>query len=178
MFCQKKKIFDCYLKKNGDFPPTSTASNTLTRILINLTIKTYSLDIKCQNNSESYDRHNFFGTKFRGDQNFSFTMWGFFNEREYSGTDWLDLLIPSSYLKSLCWSLFIIKSLLTISYWFKRMPPTFLCVMNIFMIASFHFRSDRQWQVHYQEGWPGSGMSSWAFSYCCQYFLSLINVST
>jgi len=47
-----------------------------------LTIKPYNLDIKCQSNSESYDQHGFFGTKFRGGQNF-------FNKIEYSGADWL-----------------------------------------------------------------------------------------
>ena len=33
------------------------------------------------------------GTKFRGGQNFLFTVGGFFNKREYSGADRLDLLI-------------------------------------------------------------------------------------
>ena len=60
---------------------------------INLTTKTYSFDIKCQSNSESYDQHNFFGTKVRGGQNFLFTLGGFFNKRDYSGADWLDLLL-------------------------------------------------------------------------------------
>ena len=36
---------------------------------------------------------NFFGTKFRGGQNFLFMMGGFPNERECSGADWLDPLI-------------------------------------------------------------------------------------
>ena len=31
-----------------------------------LTRKPYNFDIKCQGNYESYDRHGFFGTKFRG----------------------------------------------------------------------------------------------------------------
>ena len=35
----------------------------------------------------------FFGTKFRVGQSFVFTVEGFFNKREYSGPDWLDLLI-------------------------------------------------------------------------------------
>ena len=35
----------------------------------------------------------FFGTKLRGGQNFLFTMGGFSNEREYSGANWLDLLV-------------------------------------------------------------------------------------
>ena len=35
----------------------------------------------------------FFGTKFRGGQNLLFTWAGFCNEREYSGADWLDLLL-------------------------------------------------------------------------------------
>ena len=51
--------------------------------------KPYNLDIKCKSNSESYDRHGFFGTKFRGSQNFVLTVGGFFNEREYFGADWL-----------------------------------------------------------------------------------------
>ena len=34
MFCKKKTFIDRYLK-NGDFPSTSTASSTLTRIVIN-----------------------------------------------------------------------------------------------------------------------------------------------
>ena len=36
----------------------------------------------------------FFGTKFRGGQNFVLTVGGFFNKREYSGADWLVPLIP------------------------------------------------------------------------------------
>ena len=31
-----------------------------------MTTKPYNFDIKCQCNFESYDRHGFFGTKFRG----------------------------------------------------------------------------------------------------------------
>ena len=54
-----------------------------------LTPKPYNFDIKCQNNSESYDGHGFFGTKFRGGQNFLLTVGFFYNEREYSGADWL-----------------------------------------------------------------------------------------
>ena len=54
-----------------------------------LTTKPYNFDIKCQSNSESYDRHGFFGTKFRGGQNFLLMVGGFFNKREYSGADWL-----------------------------------------------------------------------------------------
>ena len=54
-----------------------------------LTIKPYNLDIKCQSNSESYDQHGFFGTKLRGGQKFLLMVGGFFNEREYSGADWL-----------------------------------------------------------------------------------------
>ena len=53
----------------------------------------YNLDIKCQSNSENYDQHGFFGTKFRGGQNFLLTVGGFYNEREYSGADWLVLLV-------------------------------------------------------------------------------------
>ena len=58
-----------------------------------LSTKPYNFDIKCQYNSESYDRHGFIGTKFRGRQNFVLTVGGFFNEREYSEADWLVLLI-------------------------------------------------------------------------------------
>ena len=54
-----------------------------------LTTKPYNFDIKCQSNSESYDRHGFFGTKIRGGQNFLLTAGVFFNEREYSRADWL-----------------------------------------------------------------------------------------
>ena len=43
--------------------------------------------IKCQSNSEGYDQHGLFGTKFRGGQNFLFSMGGFPNERECSGAD-------------------------------------------------------------------------------------------
>ena len=46
-----------------------------------LTTKPYNFDIKCQSNSESYDQHGFFGTKFRGGQNFLITVGGFYNER-------------------------------------------------------------------------------------------------
>ena len=42
-----------------------------------LTTKTYNFDIKCQNISESYDHHGFYGTKFRGGQNVLFTLGGF-----------------------------------------------------------------------------------------------------
>ena len=35
----------------------------------------------------------FFWTKFRGGQNFLITVGGFYNEREYSGADWLVLLV-------------------------------------------------------------------------------------
>ena len=54
-----------------------------------LTTKPYNFDIKCQSNSESYNRHNFCGTKIRGGQNLLLMVEGFFNEREYSGADWL-----------------------------------------------------------------------------------------
>ena len=52
-----------------------------------LKTKPNNLDIKCQGNSESYDRHGFWGTKFMGGQNFVLTLGGFFNEREYSVAD-------------------------------------------------------------------------------------------
>ena len=60
-----------------------------------LTTKPRNFDIKCQSNSESYDRHSFYGTKFRGGPIFFllFTEGSFFNERDYSGADCLDLLV-------------------------------------------------------------------------------------
>ena len=58
-----------------------------------LTTKPSNFDIKCHSNSKSYDRHGFFGTKFKGSQNFFIYGGRFFNEREYSRADWLDLLI-------------------------------------------------------------------------------------
>ena len=66
-----------------------------------LSTKPYNFDIKFQSNSESYDRHGFSGTKFRRGQNFVLTVWGFFNEREYSAADWLVPLICNglSYLE-------------------------------------------------------------------------------
>ena len=67
-----------------------------------LTTKPSNFDIKCNNNSESYDRDGFFGTNFRGGQNLLFTVGGFFNERVYSGADWLDLLICHLALGLLC----------------------------------------------------------------------------
>ena len=67
-----------------------------------LTIKPYNLDIKCQSNSESYDQHGFSGTKIRGGQNLSFTAGGFYNEREYSGADWLVPFICLSVCLSVC----------------------------------------------------------------------------
>ena len=35
----------------------------------------------------------FFGTKFLGGKNLKFMLGGFYNEREYFSTDWLDPLI-------------------------------------------------------------------------------------
>ena len=46
-----------------------------------LATKPYNFDIKCQSNSESYDQHIFFGTKFRGGQNF-YLIWEVFPTRE------------------------------------------------------------------------------------------------
>ena len=57
-----------------------------------LTTKPNNFDIKFQSNSERYDQHGYFKTKFRGGQNFLITVGGFYNEREYSGADWLVLL--------------------------------------------------------------------------------------
>ena len=59
-----------------------------------LTTKPYNFDIKRSGNSESYDQYNFLGTKFREGKNFLFTVGVFFNERDYSGADWLVLLLP------------------------------------------------------------------------------------
>ena len=58
-----------------------------------LTTKPYNFGIKCLGNSESYDQYGFFGTKFRGGKNFLLMVGVFFNEREYSGADWLVFLI-------------------------------------------------------------------------------------
>ena len=57
-----------------------------------------SRDIKGQSKSESYDQHGFFGTKFRGGQNFLIMVGGFYNEREYSGADWPVLLVMKKLL--------------------------------------------------------------------------------
>ena len=54
------------------------------------TTKPSNFDIKCQSNSETYEQHNFFGTKFKDGQNFLLTVGGFYNEREYSGADLLE----------------------------------------------------------------------------------------
>ena len=45
-----------------------------------LTPKPYNFDIKCQSNTEGYDQHNFFGTKFWVGQNFLLTVGGFFQQ--------------------------------------------------------------------------------------------------
>ena len=63
-----------------------------------LTTKPYNFDEKCQSNFESYDRHSFFGTKFRGVIICLLTVGGFFNEREYSWADWLVPLIYTFFL--------------------------------------------------------------------------------
>ena len=64
-----------------------------------LTTKLYNFDIKCQSNSESYDRHGFFGNKLRGVKNFLLTVESFFNKREYSEADWLVPLVLVSISK-------------------------------------------------------------------------------
>ena len=64
-----------------------------------LTTKPYNFDIKCKSNSESYDWHSFFRTMLRGGQNLVLTVGGFINEREYSGADWLGLLLINFCLK-------------------------------------------------------------------------------
>ena len=58
-----------------------------------MTTKQYNCDLRCQSNSESYDRHGFFGTKFREGQNFLLTVGSFVNKKEYSEADWLVPLI-------------------------------------------------------------------------------------
>ena len=60
-----------------------------------MTTKLHTFDIQCPSNSKSYDQHIFFGTKFRGSQNFSFTMGGFSDERACSGADPLDSFLPN-----------------------------------------------------------------------------------
>ena len=60
-----------------------------------LTTKPSNFDIKCHSNSESYDQNGFIGTKFKGGQNFLFTVGGFSNKREYSGADWMDPILFS-----------------------------------------------------------------------------------
>ena len=60
---------------------------------IHLLIKPSNFDINFQSNFESYERHSFFGTKLKGGQNFFFTLGGFYNKREYSGADWLHLIL-------------------------------------------------------------------------------------
>ena len=46
-----------------------------------LTTKPFNFDIKCQSNSESYDRQFFWGTNFQGVQNF-YLPWEVFAMRE------------------------------------------------------------------------------------------------
>ena len=53
-----------------------------------LTTKPSNFDIKCQSNCESYNQ-------VLGD--FLFTLGGSYNEREYSGADWMDLLVFNLY---------------------------------------------------------------------------------
>ena len=59
-----------------------------------LKTKLHNFDIKCQSNSESYDRHSYFGIKFRGWSDF-FIYGGRFSQQEgeCSGADWLDPLL-------------------------------------------------------------------------------------
>ena len=47
-----------------------------------LTTKPYNFDIKCPSNYQSYDRHGYFGAKFRGGPNFFGNSWVFFSTRE------------------------------------------------------------------------------------------------
>ena len=62
-----------------------------------LMTKPYNLDIKCPINSESYDQHIFWGGQVEGwSEFFLFTVGGFYNEREYSGAAWLDLLVTGN----------------------------------------------------------------------------------
>ena len=47
-----------------------------------LTTKPHNCYIKCQSNSQSYEWHNFLGTKFRGGQDFFYLWWKVFSTRE------------------------------------------------------------------------------------------------
>ena len=58
-----------------------------------LTIKPYKFDIKCQCNSESYDKLFFVGPSLGVISIFLFTLGGFYNEREYSGVERRDPLV-------------------------------------------------------------------------------------
>ena len=63
-----------------------------------LTTKPYNFDIKCQSNSESYDRHRFFWDQVQEGYNILLSVGGFFfNEREYSGADILVPLVMQSH---------------------------------------------------------------------------------
>ena len=57
-----------------------------------------------------------FGTKFRGGQKFVFIAGGFFNKREYSGADWLDLLTTKSATTLKIWYCFTTSTELKNSY--------------------------------------------------------------
>ena len=59
-----------------------------------ITTKPSNFDIKCHINFEIYDRHSFFGTKFRGGPDFFYIQWEvFLGKREYSEVEYPELLI-------------------------------------------------------------------------------------
>ena len=66
-----------------------------------LTAKTNNFDIKCQSNSESYDRHGFWDRVYGGVSIFYLLWEVFFNKREYSVADWLELLLRANITKAL-----------------------------------------------------------------------------
>ena len=57
-----------------------------------LKTKPYNFDIKFQSNSESYERHGFWGPSLGGLQ-ILYYQWEVFSSREYSAADWLVPLI-------------------------------------------------------------------------------------
>ena len=69
----------------------------------------------CQRNSESYDRHGFFGTKFKGGQNFSFAV-GAFSKHRPSGPM---LSIGRNVRLSVCLSVGLFICVFTIEVPFK-----------------------------------------------------------
>ena len=92
-----------------------------------LTTKPYNFDIKCPSNSESYDQHGFFGTKFRGSQDFLLTVGNLYNEREYSGADWLVPLVCLQDKRKLGWILSVYLFGLNL-FFFSGFPLSCQCV--------------------------------------------------